>query len=165
MKKVDIREMTAKDWNGVARVYQQGIDSNACTFVTVCPTYEAWDASHIDSCRFVAEIEGEIAGFVCLSPTSVRASFSGVVEVSIYIDQAFQNMGIGTLLMQNLIKASEEQGFWTIYSSIFIDNHGSRKLHEKSGFRQIGVREKIAKDSLGNWRDTVIYERRSEVVI
>lgn len=164
MKKVNIREMTPSDWNRVAAIYQQGIDSNGATFVNVCPSYETWDHGHIDSCRFVADVDGVVAGFIVLSPTSVRELYSGVVEVSIYIDNAYQHMGLGTMLMERLVKASEEAGFWTIYSSIFIENKGSRKVHEKCGFRLIGTREKIAKDRYGNWRDTAIYERRSKLI-
>ncbi len=165
MKSVIIREMKEEDWTRVAQIYQMGIDSNKATFVTECPSYESWDQAHVKSCRYVAVVDDTIAGFVALSPTSTRELYRGVVEVSIYLDDAYQNQGIGKMLMLKVIEASEAEGFWTIYSSIFVENEGSRRLHESCGFRLIGKREMIAKDRYGIWRDTVIYERRSKVII
>lgn len=37
-------------------------------------------------------------------------------------------------------------------------------LHEKCGFRKLGIREKIAKMSNGKWHDVVLMERRSKIV-
>jgi phosphinothricin acetyltransferase len=36
-------------------------------------------------------------------------------------------------------------------------------LHERLGFRRVGVRERIAQRD-GRWRDTVLLERRSQEV-
>jgi phosphinothricin acetyltransferase len=157
--------MTKDDWDRVAAIYQQGIDSNGATFVGVCPSYEAWDAAHIKSCRYVAIIDHKVVGWIVLSPTSVRDIFSGVVEVSVYIDDTYQNCGVGSALMERMNEASEKEGFWCLYSAIFVENEASCHLHEKFGYRYIGYREKYAKDRFGNWRDTALYERRSKVII
>lgn len=65
--------------------------------------------------------------------------------------------------MKSLIESSEENGIWTLYSSLFSENKASVQLHEKNGFRFIGKREKIAQQN-GIWRDSVLYERRSKKV-
>lgn len=69
--------------------------------------------------------------------------------------------GVGSLLMDAVVKSSENNGIWTLYSSLFPENEASVKLHLKYGFRKIGYREKIA-ELEGVWRDTVLYERRSK---
>ncbi len=165
MNKVEIREMTANDWERVAQIYQQGIDTNKATFTGVCPNYESWDKAHITTCRLVATIEDKVVGWIVLSPTSTRDMLQGVVEVSIYIDNEYQNNGVGSALMKSMIEVSEKEGFWCLYSAIFVDNKASCHLHEKFGFRYIGYREKLAKDPYGNWRDTALYERRSKVIV
>lgn len=165
MNKVEIREMTSDDWGRVAEIYQQGIDSNRATFVSVCPSYEVWDDAHTKKCRFIAMIDHTIVGWIALGPTSTREFLSGVVEVSIYIDNMYHNFGVGSALMNYLIDAAENEGFWCLYSSIFVENEKSRHLHEKFGFRMIGYREKLAKDRYGNWRDTVLYEKRSKLIL
>jgi phosphinothricin acetyltransferase len=86
------------------------------------------------------------------------------VEVSIYIDEKYKGLGVGTKLMNNLIAKSEENGFWTLYSAVIRENAASIALHKKCGFREIGIREKVAKMSNGIWHDVVLLERRSRVV-
>ena len=48
-----IREMTAADWPGVKKIFEEGIATGQATFETEAPTYETWDASHLAICRFV----------------------------------------------------------------------------------------------------------------
>jgi phosphinothricin acetyltransferase len=64
--------------------------------------------------------------------------------------------------MQRLIADSEHHGIWMIYSSTFPENTASINLQKKYGFREIGYRERIAELN-GEWRNTVLLERRSQV--
>jgi phosphinothricin acetyltransferase len=105
----------------------------------------------------------KLAGWAALSPVSSRSVYAGVAEVSVYIAENFRGKGVGMMLMQELISQSEEQGLWTLQSSIFPENKASISLHEKTGFRIMGYREKIGCMN-GVWRDTVIMERRSRKV-
>lgn len=158
-----LRAMRAEDWPDVARVYSQSIAKGTITFVPQCPSYEAWDAAHLKDCRVVCEINGKVIGFAVLSPTSPRPHFWGVVEVSIYVDEAYLHSGIGTALLMRLCKEADKHGYWTLYSSIFEENTASLALHKKCGFRVIGRREKIAKTIHGKWQSTVIVERRNDI--
>jgi len=160
---IELRSMTPDDWPDVARIYAEGLKTGNATFQQTVPTWEEWNNGHVQSCRMVAIIEGTIAGWAALSPVSSRAVYAGVAEVSVYIGKDFRGMRIGDQLMKNLIDDSEKEGFWTLQSSIFPENEASIKLHEKYGFRTMGYREKVGKMN-GNWRDTVIMERRSKVV-
>ncbi len=102
-----------------------------------------------------------LVGWAALSPVSARPVYAGVAEVSIYIDPAHRGKGLGLKLMAALIAESEANGIWTLQAGIFPENEASIQLHLRSGFRQIGIREKIGK--MGDrWRDTVLLERRSQ---
>ena len=102
-------------------------------------------------------------GWVALSPVSAREVYKGVAEVSIYVGEKYLGQGIGTKLMQTVIESSEANGIWTLYTSLFPENEASVRLHKKFGFREVGIREKIARlDDV--WRNTLILERRSKVV-
>jgi L-amino acid N-acyltransferase YncA len=59
--------------------------------------------------------------------------------------------------------APEAAGVWTIQSAIFPENAASLRLHERAGFRVVGVRERLGKHH-GRWRDVVLLERRSPYV-
>lgn len=160
-----IREMKKEDWERVARIYRQGVEHGISTFNTECPSYEAWDASHNKECRFVEEEDGKVVGWVALSPVSGRCAYRGVVEVSIYIDDAYHGKGIGSRLLQKECEESEKAGYWSLYSAIFSINKASIALHKKCGFREIGYRERIAKDKFGNWQDTTLMELRSKIIV
>lgn len=159
-----IEEMKPSDWERVREIYLEGIKTGLATFQTEAPTWESWDKGHLNSCRLVARSEDGVSGWVALSPTSSRCCYAGVTEVSIYVREKYKGQGIGTALMTNLIKQSEEKGIWTLYCAIIRENLASIAMHKKCGFREVGIREKIAKMSNGVWHDVVLMERRSKVV-
>ena len=144
----------------VLEIYKAGIETKNATFNTTVPTWEEWDKGHLSHSRFVIEIGEKIAGWIALSPVSSRCNYSGVAEVSVYIDPNYNGLGFASKLMGKLITESEKNDIWTLQSSIFPENHASIKLHEKFGFRKVGFREKISKMD-GIWRNTILFERRN----
>ncbi len=158
-----VRNMEPSDWEDVSKIYLEGIATGFATFEAKVPSYEQWDKAHTEHCRLVAEKDGEIMGWAALSPVSSRCVYGGVGEVSVYISNKSRGKGVGKLLMEHLIKESEKAGFWTIQSGIFPENIGSIKLHEKTGFRYIGKRERVGKIH-GVWKDNLLFEKRSEKV-
>jgi L-amino acid N-acyltransferase YncA len=157
-----IRSMSAKDWESVLRIYQEGIATGNATFETSAPNGPAWNKAHMAKHRFVAEIDGKIAGWVALTSVSGRCVYAGVAEVSIYVGTAYQGQKIGTVLLEKLISDTEAENIWTLQAGIFPENKQSIALHEKQGFRQIGYREKVGRMN-GIWRDVLLLERRSKV--
>ncbi len=156
-----IEKLTENHWQEVAKIYQDGIDTKDATFRTQVPDWKEWNETHHQHSRFVL-LENEIVlGWCAISPVSKRDAYKGVAEVSVYVSLNSLGKGIGNMLLEIMITASEENGIWTLYSSLFPENEGSVKLHVKNGFRKIGIREKIAQQN-GIWRDTVLFERRSK---
>lgn len=153
-----IREMSVKDWGQVEEIYSQGIEKGVATFNTESPSYEEWNNEHIGNCRFVYVDGGKVVGWVALSPVSSRCVYKGCAEMSIYIDNDHQGRGIGTELIKRLLCEAKKQGYWSILSTVISINSASVALHKKCGFREIGYREKIAKDRFGNWQNTTLFE-------
>lgn len=122
-------------------------------------SYNEWFGEANSSCSFVATEENQILGWCKLSPVSKRNVYKGVGEVSIYIASYAKGKGIGDLLLNHLIVASEKEGYWTLESKIFKENVASLKLHKKNGIRIVGIREKIAQLD-GEWKDNLLLERR-----
>jgi len=155
--------LTRDHYQSVTGIYQEGIETGNATFETSAPDWETWDKAHLSHSRIVALVDGQVAGWAALSPVSGRCVYGGVAEVSVYIGKAFRGRGTGTTLLLELIKLSEQNGLWTLQAGIFPENASSIKIHERSGFRRIGFREKVGQLA-GKWRDTVQFERRSKVV-
>jgi phosphinothricin acetyltransferase len=155
-----IRDLRADDWPEVAAIYHDGMRDGLATFETEVPSPERWLAEY--SLRLVAELDERVIGWAALGPASSRWAYRGVAESSVYVARDHHGRGVGRALMERLIQKSERAGIWTIQTSIFPENEASLKLHQRVGFRVVGVRKSIAKRD-GLWRDTVLLERRSEV--
>jgi L-amino acid N-acyltransferase YncA len=145
------------DWARVAEIYWDGMRDGLATFETEVPSWEAWDVAH--PVRIAAEHGGEVVGWAALSRASTRHCYAGVFENSVYVAREAQGCGIGGTLLSELIKRARRVGAWTIQCAIFPENRASLALHERCGFRVVGVRERIAKRD-GSWRDTVFLEKR-----
>jgi L-amino acid N-acyltransferase YncA len=157
---VDIRDLRPADWPEVARIFAEGIVAGA-TFATEPPAWEAWDKTH--SIRLVAELDDRVVGWAALARVSSRHVYRGVAQSSVYVAEGFRGQGIGRAVMTAVIERAESSGIWTIEAVMFPENEASVSLHRSLGFRVVGVRERIGQRH-GIWRDTVLMERRSEVI-
>ena len=157
-----IDNMHDRDWDEVRSIYLEGIASGHATFETNAPDWEKWNADHLDEPRLVCRDNGAVVGWAALSLMSGRCVYAGVAEVSIYVAGKSRGLGIGHALMDTLIERAEKLGIWTLQAGIFPENRASVQLHLKSGFREVGRREKLGKMA-GVWRDVVLLERRSKV--
>ncbi|NYE95644.1 phosphinothricin acetyltransferase [Psychromicrobium silvestre] len=160
-----IRLFDESDWSDVTRIYAAGVSAGNATFDAELPAREAYFASRVPELRLAAfDDGGQMLGWTAASRTSARAVYRGVVEHSVYIDPKFAGQGVAGSLLAALSLAALEHGYWTIQSSIFPENAASRALHEKNGFRLVGRRERVGLMSFGphagQWRDTLLYEKR-----
>jgi L-amino acid N-acyltransferase YncA len=163
MNELIIERMTAESWSDVNRIYESGIASKNATFETSVPDWDTWDRAHRKDCRIIAKIKGKVIGWAAISGISDRRVYSGVAEISIYVDPDFRGKGVGDSLMNAMIKESELSGIWTLQAGVFPENVASLKLHRKYGFRTVGVRERLGRMD-DRWRDVLLLERRSKTV-
>jgi len=155
-----IRPLTASDWPAVRSIYAAGIATGNASFENEPPSWEDFDAAKRVEHRLVAELDGCAVGWAAVVGVSDLCVDVGVVEHSVYVDPAVQGQGVGRALLEALIASTEAVGIWTIQSGIFPENVASLALHERCGFRVVGVRERIGQHQ-GRWRDVVLVERRS----
>jgi phosphinothricin acetyltransferase len=159
-----IRALLPADRLRVREIYAQGIATGHATFETRLPDWERWDGAHAPECRLAAvDDEGVVSGWAALSPVSDRCVYGGVAEVSVYVAEEARGRGVGTELLRALVQASEEAGYWTLQAGIFPENVASVRLHERCGFRVVGIRRRLGQLQ-GVWRDVLLLERRSERV-
>jgi L-amino acid N-acyltransferase YncA len=159
---LEIRPLRPEDWPAVRTIYLEGIATGDATFEDQPPTWEEWDSAHLRDGRLVAEREGTVVAWASLAPVSGRCVYSGVAEDSVYVASAARGTGVGRKLLEALVNASEQKGYWMLQAGIFPENEASLALHRKCGFRIVGVRERIGRMN-GRWRDVIFLERRSAV--
>ncbi|WP_307248604.1 GNAT family N-acetyltransferase [Catenuloplanes indicus] len=157
--------MTSADAAAVLAIYQEGLDGGDASFETAAPDWDAFDSGKLPGHRHVAaDADGVLLGWVAASAVSARAVYAGVVEHSVYVRAAARGRGVGRALLGALITSTEAAGIWTVQSGVFPENTASLALHAAAGFRQIGIRQRVGRHH-GRWRDVVLIERRSPVVI
>ncbi|MEH3067625.1 MAG: GNAT family N-acetyltransferase [Aeromicrobium erythreum] len=161
---VGVRPMVETDWPDVERIWAAGIATGDATFESSTSTWDVFAAGRPAAHRHVAVGGSTVLGWVACSPTSDRAVYAGVVEHSVYVAPDAQGRGVGGLLLDALVASTEAAGIWTVQSSIFPENGSSLRLHLRHGFRVVGHRERVGRAAAGRWRDTLLVERRSDVV-
>jgi phosphinothricin acetyltransferase len=97
-------------------------------------------------------------GWAGLGEYRPRQCYAGIAEFSIYLAPEARRRGTGTILLQALIDAARDRGFWKLVSRVFPFNTASRALCRTCGFREVGVYERHAQLD-GKWLDAVIVER------
>jgi len=161
---IQIAAMMPEHAADVLAIYQAGIDEGQATFETAAPAWEAFDAAKLPEQRHVAlDADGRVLGWVAASAVSKRCVYAGVVEHSVYVHPDARGRGVGRALLDALIASTEAAGIWTIESGVFPENAASLALHQRAGFRTVGVRERLGRHH-GVWRDVVLIERRSRSV-
>lgn len=159
------RLATAADAAAIAAIYNEGIADRVATFETEPRTPQQIATLLADKGeRFptvVAERDGQIVAWAGAGAYRSRPAYAGVAEHSVYVARAARGIGAGRVTLNALCQLYAERGFWKIVSRIFPENTASLALHEKCGFRVVGVYERHGKLE-GQWRDCVIVERLLE---
>ena len=157
-----MRLATRADAGAIARIYNQGIDERVATFETGHRTAAQTEAQLAEKGdRFptvVVERDGTIVAWATAGPYRSRPSYAGVAEHSVYVGREARGSGAGREALEALCRAYEERGFWKLVSRIFPENVASLALHERAGFRVVGVYRRHGKLD-GQWRDCVIVEK------
>ncbi|MER6357934.1 N-acetyltransferase family protein [Streptomyces sp. NPDC001634] len=103
----------------------------------------AWLAAHLErESAFVADVEGEVAGFAVYGPWRELDGYRHTVEDSVYVREGRHGLGIGSALLNALIGSAREAGHHVMIADIEAENAASIRLHERCGFHHVGtVRE------------------------
>ncbi len=154
----------ARDAARVAEIYRPAVEGNFISFEEAAPTgNEMADRMRRVLARLpwlVAEDEsGVVVGYAYASPHRERAAYRWSVDISVYIDPAWQRRGIGRLLYDDLLEWLRGHGFVNVYAGVSLPNPGSVALHEAIGMRRIGVYERVGY-KLGEWRDVAWFGMR-----
>jgi phosphinothricin acetyltransferase len=109
----------------------------------------------------VAERDGALLGYAYAGAYRPRPAYRATVENSIYIAPVAQGSGVGGALLATLIEACTARGFRQMIAVIGDGTGasiGSRRLHERAGFRLIGVAEKVGYKH-GRWLDQMLMQK------
>ncbi|MGH2600643.1 MAG: arsinothricin resistance N-acetyltransferase ArsN1 family A [Dehalococcoidia bacterium] len=157
-----VRPATTADAAAITTIYNEGIEDRIATFETEPRTAEQITAQLAERGdaypTVVVERDGEVIAWAGAGPYAGRPVYAGIAEHSVYVARAARGSGVGRAALDALCGVYEERGFWKLTSRIFPENEASLALHERAGFRVVGVYRRHGKLD-GAWRDCVIVEK------
>ena len=106
-----------------------------------------------------SEREGDVAAYGSLSPYRPKPAFARTVEDSVYVARDRRGLGLGGLILADLIRRARALEHHSILARITAKNAASLRLHARHGFEQVGV-ERESAFKLGRWHDVAIMQRR-----
>ena len=148
----------------VAEIYRPAVEGNFISFEETAPTADEMAGRMRKVLArmpwLVAEEEsGVVVGYAYAGPHRERGAYRWSVDISVYVDLAWQRRGIGRLLYDELLERLRGQGFVNVYAGVTLPNPASVALHESIGMRRIGVYERVGY-KLGEWRDVAWFGMR-----
>lgn len=87
----------------------------------------------------VAEQNGKILGWASLNHYNNRCAYSGVADLSVYVDRSYRGKGIGRTLLTAIEEVAKENDFHKIVLFTFPFNELGQGLYRKKGYREVGV--------------------------
>lgn len=155
-----VRRATEGDIPAITRIYNQGIVDKT-TFETELRTHEErlnWLRQRSERHPVIVAVRGgEVLGWASLNPFNARHAYRFVADLSVYVERSQRGSGIGSALMEDLLRRAPALAFHKLVLTTF-PHLPAVKLYEKFGFRHVGdYREQGLLD--GVWTDTRIMER------
>jgi phosphinothricin acetyltransferase len=166
MTMLSIRPATPADIPALAAIYADAVRNGTASWELDPPDetemlrrFEAIVAGGYP--YLAAERGGVPLGYAYAGAYRPRPAYRATVENSIYLAPAAQGSGIGSLLLDALMEECTRRGFRQMIAVIGDGTGasvGSRRLHEKAGFRLIGVAEKVGFKH-GRWLDQMLMQK------
>ncbi|WP_311765145.1 GNAT family N-acetyltransferase [Streptomyces zingiberis] len=103
--------------------------------------------------------EGRLLGYATGSPFRPKPAYATSVEVTVYCAPEAMGLGVGTRLYTALFRVLERHDLRRAYAGIVVPNAASVALHERFGFRRIGVFHEAGR-KFGRYWDVAWYEKR-----
>ena len=158
-----IRWAERSDLPRMTEIFNYEVENTTASFCITPQTpkeREGWFVAHNRENRpmIVAEEDGEVVGYACLSNYRAYEAYHATVELSVYVDHRYRRRKIGEFLMRRMMELAENDGsIHVIISVITGDNLPSIRIHEKLGFVYGGISHAVGY-KFGAYRDVVYYE-------
>lgn len=156
-----IRKVELKDAAQIAEIYNYYILKTHHTFETEALNAEEMERRIVETSAdypyLVADIDGEIQGYLYAAQFKLRQAYKHSVEVSIYVKNNTKQQGIGSALYERFFGALEDSDVHAMVAGISLPNEASVKFHEKLGYEKVAHFREVGY-KLGRWVDVGFWE-------
>jgi phosphinothricin acetyltransferase len=159
-----LREAREDDMPAIQAIYAPHVLNGSASFELQPPTVEEMLRRRAEVLSrklpyLAAELDGKVVGYGYATLYRPRPGYRFTVEDSVYMAEGMSGKGIGQALLAAIIEHCERGGWRQMVAVVGnSENLGSLRLHEKLGFRRVGVFESVGFKH-GRWLDTVLMQR------
>jgi phosphinothricin acetyltransferase len=89
------------------------------------------------------EKDGKTLAWGSLTQYSTRKAYDGTCEISIYVDKESRGMGLGKIIIAELLERAKNNGIHVILSRVAGENEASKTLHINFGFELVGILKEV----------------------
>lgn len=163
LRDVVVRQTTEADMPAITAIYGEAVNAGAGSFELRAPDVaemtRRWRVRIAKGYpHIVATSDGAVIGYASVRRYRTSPAYSFLVEDSVYVSYDAHGVGVGRALLSELIKLCERSKFRQMLALIGDGNVSSVRLHQRFGFRQVGLIEGSAFKH-GRWFDTVLMQR------
>lgn len=105
----------------------------------------------------VEDAAGELLGFASYGAFRAYPAYKYTMEHSVYVRADQRGQGLGLQLMEAIIEEARKQDVHALVGAIDADNAGSIALHERLGFKSVGLMPQVG-FKFGRWLDLALYQ-------
>ena len=152
-----LRLVLPADAAQIAAIYAPFCLETAVSFETIAPDEDTM-RERIGSLTqrypwlVAASKSGDVLGYAYAAKHRERAAYRWSVDFTAYLAPEAKRRGIGTELYRALTKLCRSLGYYRAFAGITLPNEASVRLHERIGFRPVGVYRRVG-FKLGKWHD------------
>jgi len=162
---IAVREAASHDFPGITRIYGHHVVHGLATFEDEPPSEDDMLRRYIEVQMhrlpwLVAEGGGgAVVGYAYAMPYRLRAAYRFTLEDSIYVAPDAMRRGVGCRLLSDLVERCTALGHRQMIAVIGDSaNAASIRLHEKLGFRHVGMLP-ASGFKHNRWVDSVLMQR------
>lgn len=152
------RDAAGDDLPAIFAIYEHYVATSTCTYQLEPDSEEGrlrWWHEHAGRYPvLVAEADGVVVAWACLSRHSPRGGYRFTVEDSIYVLPEHQGRGVGRALLAELLDRGRRCGFHVVVAKIEAGQAASLRLHAALGFVEVGRLREVG-HKFGRWLDSV----------
>lgn len=165
MINVTVRPASIEDLPSITEIHNYYVVNTHITFDVRPYRPEervSWFHEHSDGKRYrllvACDSQGGVLGYTCTGRHRSKDAYDTTVESSIACRADGVGRGVGTLLYRALFKAIADQDIHRIVAGIAQPNAASDALHERFGFKRIGLFTQVGRKFEKYW-DVMWLER------
>ncbi len=156
---MEIRPALPKDAIQICKIWNAIIRDTLITFTTLEKTSAEIDLTLRKPQPFFVAVEGsKLLGFTTYGPFRAGPGYDHTMELSINLAASARGKGLGTILLQTLETAAQNNAVTALIAGVSGANPDAIRFHEKNNYTRVGTLPQVGQ-KFGQRLDLVLLQK------